>query len=163
MVGLDHFGLDSFGGALPIRTIVRRGWEFELLSLRYYLERHCGKDRSTIWVKKNLACEVGCEAEIWESLAGDGSALPGGAEAERVEISEAPWHFAATLAVPASGLLRVKLERIDQSQIEVNLWLSAYDSVPRQLSELQADFEQRVHRLAVSRNTENELSCKGAL
>ncbi|HEY4677688.1 MAG TPA: SRPBCC domain-containing protein [Candidatus Angelobacter sp.] len=141
LVDLEHFGL---GGSPEIFPIVARGWEFELLSLRYYLERQFGKDRSTIWLKKNLECEAGCEAEIWKALVDAPSALPQTLGLEHVEIEESPWQFAATLAEPGSCLFRVKIERLNQNQIQVNLWLAAYNSSPAELRRLRADFEQRL-------------------
>jgi len=158
LVALEHFGLDA---SPSIRSIVARGWEFELLSLRYYLDRQFGKDRSTVWVKKNVECEVGREAEIWESLVGDRFPLPGAVGVEHVEIVESPWQFAATLATPASCLFRVKLERLDQDEIEVNLWLAAYDSLPGGLRNVQADFEQRVDSLKTEKTTEGKFVCTG--
>ncbi len=159
LVTLEHFGL---GSSPNIFSTVGRGWEFEFFSLRYYLERQFGKDRSTIWVKTNLECEVGCEAEILEALVSDRSALPGKIGVEHVEIEESPWQFAATLANPASCLFRVKIERINQNEIEANLWLAAYDSSPAELQRVRADFEQRVNRLKVASSEEGKLTCRGA-
>lgn len=144
LVVLEHFDLDA---SSSVRSIVSRGWQFELLSLRYYLERHFGRDRSTVWVRKNVKCGAGREAEIWKSLLEDESTLPGTVILEQTEIVDSPWQFAATLTTPASSLFRVKVQRVDQREVEVNLWLTAYDPSPNGLRDAQADFEQRISRL----------------
>jgi uncharacterized protein YndB with AHSA1/START domain len=159
LVAVEHFGLDA---SPNIRSSVARGWEFELLSLRYYLERQFGKDRSTVWVKKNVACKAGGEAEIWESLVGNRAALPAWVRVKDIGIAESPWQFAATVAPPGSGLFRAKLERLDQDEIEVNLWLATYESLPGGPRDVQADFERRVNELKVEKTAEDEFACRGA-
>jgi len=159
LVALEHFGL---GGSPEIFAIVARGWQFEFLSLRYYLERQFGKERSTVWVRTNLECEIGCEAEIWEALVDGPSALPQSLGLEHVEIEESPWQFAATLIEPGSCLFRVKIERRNQNQVETNLWLAAYDSSPAELRRLRADFQQRLDRFKTERKKEAGLVCRGA-
>jgi uncharacterized protein YndB with AHSA1/START domain len=46
-------------------AVLRRGWEFELRSLRHYLEFHFGLPREVVWVKQ-MARDVA--ADIWDRI-----------------------------------------------------------------------------------------------
>jgi hypothetical protein len=79
---------------------------------------------------------------------------------EHIELEESPWQFAATLAEPQAGVFRVKIERLDQNEVEVNLWLAAYGFSPVDLQRVQADFQQRLDWLKMEKKEEGRLACR---
>jgi uncharacterized protein YndB with AHSA1/START domain len=121
---------------------VRQGWEFELLSLRHYLERHYGRPRTTALVRRSWRLPV---QSVWEQLLGEkglGISTRGGEpevgrsyrlrmatgdELEAVvQLYDPPRHFAATIASLNDALFRIKLVETSTGEVEVNLWEASY-------------------------------------
>ncbi len=148
---VEHSGFEDSCEEQSIES-VRRGWEFELLSLQVYLERHFGKPRSVAWVRRVLRTSP---ESIWERIMGP-SGLVGvegpesfatgghcrtraatGDEFEgTVRIYDPPYQFAAIIENLSHGLLRIKLDRsLASDKVELNFWLAAY-----------GDFETKMKR-----------------
>jgi len=123
----------------------RRGWAFELRSLKHYLERHRGEDRDVIYLRRRVRMKV--EA-AWRRLwAADGVAgrLPGG-----VPFIDEPPHILAT-HVPdlGDGLLRLTPEVCTRGAQyrDVTLWLQAYGLGRECLAELRREWGALLERL----------------
>ncbi len=104
----------------------RRGWTFELRSLRNYLEHHRGKDRHIAWVTRPIGIE---NADAWSRLTGKDALLAEGsieglapgeryglttAHADRLEgvviLNEPPLQFAGTVENLDHSLIRTGIE-----------------------------------------------------
>lgn len=110
------------------------GWNFELRSLRHYLERHRGKDRHVVYLLRKTGLE---RAEAWRELVGVlGARVPDGlgeGEAYSLEVgdgerfsgrvldSRPPKQFAGTVRELDESLLR-----IETYGDAVTLWLAAW-------------------------------------
>lgn len=84
------FYLEGQGGVTVLRVVhsgfgadaswdmeyggVRRGWHFELRSLRHYLEKHPGVERKVAWARKTVKLAAD---EAWELLLGPDGFVPG--------------------------------------------------------------------------------------
>ena len=120
---------------------VRRGWDFELRSLRHYLENHRGQDRRAIWIRQPVGAPA---VEIWAALTSPGKMLKDGAldglgKGDRyavtlatgdrlegiVQISTPPTDFAGTVTSMGNGLFRMGYEDFFQPP-EAILWLSTW-------------------------------------
>ncbi len=124
----------------------RRGWRYELRSLRHYLERHPGEKRQVAWVKTPAAVGAG---EAWRRLLGaEGfgrhGAVEGLREGEtyslrsatgetfegRVVIHDPPQEFAGTVQGMNDALLALRTHEIAGPEApaghEAYVWLSAY-------------------------------------
>lgn len=103
----------------------RLGWRFELRSLKRYLERHPGQDRSVVYLRRRVPLS---HEEAWGRIvARDALGWPP-VEGEAFDV-EPPVHFAAHVEEPGDGLFRLTVERsspeIDAR--DVVLWLQAWD------------------------------------
>ena len=101
----------------------RRGWIFELGSLKHYLERHAGRARRAFWLLQPLQLAA---PQVWQRLTGPQGlvregllsslrpgdryrlVLAGGDSVEgTVQIHEPPFEFAGTAENLGDGLLRL--------------------------------------------------------
>jgi len=136
---LTHAGFAAGVNSNSI-AVVRRGWEFELQSLRHYLEFHFGLPREVVWVKQ-MARDVA--ADIWDRIIpllvvpatsekwhqGNVIALisprrdrPSGT----LEIYDPPYQLVAAVTSYRDALLRIKLDERASGAVEINIWLSAW-------------------------------------
>lgn len=102
------------------------GWDFELRSLRHYLEHHGGTRRHAIWARKKITL---ARKEAWSRLLGPGGlaregSLSGLKAGDRYAVTAATgdrfagvvhtyysqWQFGATVENLQDSLLRVELE-----------------------------------------------------
>ncbi len=129
----------------------RRGWEFELRGLRHYLERHAGRGRRVVWIRRKTEKTP---EQVWQRLMGgtpgshgllsikpvpvlkegdpyrfitaDGETISG-----ETRVFSPPRDFAGTVRELNDAYLRVRIDHpcspagVDRS-IEINLWLSMY-------------------------------------
>jgi uncharacterized protein YndB with AHSA1/START domain len=119
-----------------------RGWEYELGSLRHYLENHAGRRRALTWIRTptKLSAE-----EVWKRFmsaegllregklaslgAGDRFSiqLAGGDRWEGVVQSQLPPHeFAGTIANLHNSLFRIGFETCF-AEPEALLWIASWD------------------------------------
>lgn len=154
---LTEYRLEARGGVTRLRVVTsgfpadsawdewvegtRRGWRFELRSLRHYLERHAGEERSVVHLRRRVPLS---REEAWERLFGPeglGERPLGGEPFHR----EPPVQYAAVVEDPPDAMLRASLEPcgpgIDAR--DVTLMLSAWgaeaarvDAVRREWSSL---------------------------
>lgn len=119
----------------------RRGWAFELRSLRHYLGRHRGKSRTAFWVRRSVDLQAD---EVWNRLihpegvirGADFAALRPGdpvqfelASGDRVQgklvLHQPPHDVACTVGNWSEGLLRAGFEDCmggPEAHIWVSLW-----------------------------------------
>lgn len=119
----------------------RRGWGFELWSLKHYLERHRGTARRAFWVRQR-AKEA--PARVWASFAEPGGlfregraaglvagepyrfVLPSGETlAGMTRRSNAPADFDGTLTSHNDGLFRFGIEDFGEGP-EAQIWISTW-------------------------------------
>ncbi len=140
----------------------RRGWEFELYSLRHYLENHRGKDRQAFWLRQPTQATA---AEVWSALTGRGRMLKEGsldglgtgdryavtlASGDRLEgmvqIHTPPTDFAGTVDGMGNGLFRLGYEDFFQPP-EANLWLSTWGVPAAEVEALRDRWGKLLKRL----------------
>jgi uncharacterized protein YndB with AHSA1/START domain len=181
-VAVDYF-LEGRGGVTTLRLVhsgfgrdagwddefdsVRRGWRFELQSLKHYLEHHASEDRAIVWVVRKIK---GSRREAWPVLtgpgglgghgtlaalrAGDAFALgPKDAEAVRGRVLgvDPPQQFFGAAENFNNGIMRIEIEgpcfdRDDAGQ-QVWLWLSTYGVDRGRLDRLQGSWRAMLERL----------------
>lgn len=119
----------------------RRGWNYELRSLRHYLERHAGRQRKMVWLRAPL--QVSAEV-AWNRLIGpEGLAREGSLGRSQVDhayrvrtvhgddlkgtvtIFDQPLQLGLTLDNMRSSLLRFSIETC-YGPAEANLFLSSW-------------------------------------
>lgn len=138
-----HTGFDtSSDWEDRVRESVRRGWEFELRSLRHYLERHSGEQRSVVPLRRLYRFS---SEETWDRLMGpqgliDTRPFNGMLEGDQFSILTAagdrlngavliydpPNQFAVTLANLKDSLFRIKVDATMTGVVETSLWLATY-------------------------------------
>lgn len=169
------FTLESRGGKTLLRLVhsgftsgsdwedeiysgVFHGWQFELRSLKHYLEHHRGENRIVAWARAECALSY---ADTWKRLMRPGGLLSNGSleglkEGDRysvraatgdtlagiVHINHPDRQFSGTVENRNNGLFRIELTPHSAAR-EVTVWLSAY-GVPR--TEVVA-FEERWNKL----------------
>jgi len=117
----------------------RRGWVFELASLKHYLERHRGEDRQVAYVRRRVPLT---HQQIWDRLLDAASGLP--LRRGRTVDDEPLVQYAAVVDDPADSLMRVSVEpclpTIDAR--DVTLWLSAWGPTRGAVSALEQQWSQ---------------------
>ena len=118
------------------------GWDFELRSLRHYLEHHGGTRRRAVWARKKITLP---REEAWGRLLGPGGlaregSLLGLKAGNRYAVTAATgdhfegvvhtyyprWQFGATVENLRNSLLRVELEPGAKGFATVYVWLSSW-------------------------------------
>lgn len=138
----------------------RRGWELELRGLRHYLERHAGKPRRVVWIRRRTERTA---EQAWQRLMGGVAGAHGGthgllsikplpaaglregdpyrfitADGETISgetrVFGPPRDFAGTVRELGDAYLRLRIDRACGTEglgpLEVNLWLSMYGATP---------------------------------
>lgn len=135
---------------------VRRGWAYELRSLRHYLERHRGSDRRVAWALKPLKME---DQRAWDLLLSPQGLLaeggiegleedanysihtPGGLRLEgTVWINQPPLDFSGTVSNLNDALFRIGIESGHGAR-SLLLWLAAYDVPKDEMARATDEFE----------------------
>ena len=120
----------------------RCGWDFELRSLRHYLEHHRGTRRQAVWARQKIGVT---REEGWRRLLGpEGLAQEGSLEGlkagDRYAITAATgdrfegvvhtffpqWQFGGAVENMNDSLLRAELEPGSGTTITAYVWLSAW-------------------------------------
>jgi uncharacterized protein YndB with AHSA1/START domain len=142
---------------------IRRGWRFELRSLRHYLEHHRGRTRIVAWARAHFDA---APDRIWSMLFGPGgwiadapidratdgdryrlTAPDGTVMSGTVCISDRPTDFAGTIDEMSDALLRLELQP-QHSGYQVGIWVAAYDSSADQMDGLQRRWQEALTALA---------------
>ncbi|MFQ5890029.1 MAG: SRPBCC domain-containing protein [Gemmatimonadota bacterium] len=123
----------------------RRGWRFELESLKHYLERHAGEDRQVIYLRRRVRLP---REEVWARIFG-----PGGLDARSLGgkpfDDEPPLQYAVVVDDPPDALLRVSNEPcyLGADGRDITLWLTAWGGHERRLAEIEAEWSRLLARL----------------
>jgi uncharacterized protein YndB with AHSA1/START domain len=174
---VTDFVLDAIGGQTILRVVasgfdagapwdaffdgVRRGWRFELGSLKHYLERHRGERRTVAWAfaRTRRSAEA-----IWPTLFGRGgwssaraldelragdhyalTAPDATALSGAVTILDRPTDFTGTVKEFNDGFLRVQLEA-ERDGVSVTVWLAAYGVDLARMAALEKTWQLAVER-----------------
>ena len=146
----------------------RRGWRFELRSLRQYLTHHRGKDRRVARIQRSIAPLDASAAWtlLWsEAGLGTGGApgagpygleLPSGHRiAGRVMVVEPPTDLGATVEAvdglrgAENGLLRVSIESWcgPTGETELHLWLTTWGTAIEDVAAIEASWIRMADRM----------------
>ncbi|MBI1851480.1 MAG: SRPBCC domain-containing protein [Planctomycetes bacterium] len=159
---LVHSGFGSGAGWDGEYDGTRRGWQFELRSLRHYLEKHRGEDRAVALAAHQIPM---APADAWprlvsrEGLVAEGS-IAGLGEGDRyavrtaagddlrgiVCVSNPPTDFSGTVENVGDSLWRVAIEKYPSGN-EIWLWLSAYGEAREQLPAIRERWSALLARL----------------
>lgn len=142
---------------------VMRGWNYELKSLRHYLENHPGVVRHVVWAKKVV--ELATE-EAWETLMGAEGVLaegilvglkPDAPYSFRtaaghmfrgvVRTMHPPFEFSGTVENLSNALLRVSAEPWATGALVVGIWIATYGLSEARVDELQSGLQRLLERL----------------
>jgi uncharacterized protein YndB with AHSA1/START domain len=145
----------------------RRGWRYELRSLRHYLERHRGEDRRVAWPKAPVSVDA---EEAWRRLLGpegfvrEGS-IEGLKEGERyrvkaatgerfegqVVVNEPPFEFAGTIENLSDALISLRVHEVagpeSGSGHTAGIWLSAYGRAAAEVEAFRERWQGVLDRL----------------
>lgn len=120
----------------------RRGWRFELRSLKVYLERHPGEDRRVIYLRRRVDLPAAEAMARLASAEGWGPTLPG-----TPFVEEPGAQYAAVVAEPPDSLLRLSVEpSLEPGFRDATAWLSAWGA-DAHLDDLAVEWRQRLERL----------------
>jgi len=163
---LVHSGFPVGDGWDDIFDGTRRGWSYELRSLRHYLENHRGERRRVARINRPMGERS--EREVWDLLwskegialdtekaNGEGTdryraVLPGGLELSgRVLVSMPPTDFGATVDGARNSLFRAAIghECGDGEGREVQLWLATWGELEGQVEEIETGWKQALDRV----------------
>jgi uncharacterized protein YndB with AHSA1/START domain len=145
---LVHSGFPVGDGWDDIFDGTRRGWSYELRSLRHYLENHRGVRRTVARVRRSMAGHS--EEQVWDrlwsplGLVAEGTiesietgsdyafTMPGGIELSgRILMAMAPTDLGATVVDLENSLFRVTVghECGPDAPPEVQLWLATWGAL----------------------------------
>ena len=143
---------------------VKRGWRYELESLRHYLEHHRGRDRTVAWVRTPIA--VGAE-RAWATLFAEGAWRPdtpiehkrrddhytieapdGTVLTGNVVISAHPKDFTGTVegAELNNAFLRVQVDA-EPDGLVLGLWLEAWGVPATKLAAIKTAWQSTLDHL----------------
>jgi uncharacterized protein YndB with AHSA1/START domain len=122
----------------------RHGWRFELRSLKHYLERHAGRERGVVYLRRRVALS---RDDAWARLVGAGGlgAWPLGGEPL---LDDPPHQVAAVLPDLGSGVMRLSIDPAmgRAGEFDVTLWVSAWGDARAALSQTEARLAPRLER-----------------
>jgi uncharacterized protein YndB with AHSA1/START domain len=140
----------------------RRGWQFEMRSLRHYLEKHRGEDRAVALAAHQIPLEP---AEAWARLASRAGLVAEGSlhelrEGDRyavrtasgdalrgvVCVSSPPTDFSGTVENLGNALWRVGIEKYPSGN-EIWLWLSTYGATRSEVPAIRERWRALLARL----------------
>lgn len=164
LLRLVQSGLGKGGGWDDDLDSISHGWRYELQSLKHYLARHFGRDRTVGWYSGQFA---GPAEEAWQRLWGSQGmggpveleslredqafrlVLPGSAEiAGRVRLNAPPRQFIGTAENLNDGLLRVMVERRGAGCMPL-VWLATWGEAagPAELKAAAAAAREQLERM----------------
>jgi uncharacterized protein YndB with AHSA1/START domain len=159
LLRLVHSGFGHGAGWDDEYDGVRRGWAYELRSLRHYLENHLGERRRLAWARVPVRA---ADAEAWSRLAGPAGLLPIASQGElaegtryslaaatgdrfegRVLIHAPGKEFGATAENLGNSLLRVALEKCGSGP-EAWVWLASWRLPEAEVKDFTARWQQQL-------------------
>ena len=123
----------------------RRGWAYELLSLKHYLELHPGRERRVVYLRRRAS---GSREAAWRRLFGE-AGLPARPLGGRTLENLPPVQYVAAVDEPEGGLLRVSTEPCGpgREEMDVTLFLSAWEPATGRLPELRREWDALLDRV----------------
>jgi uncharacterized protein YndB with AHSA1/START domain len=148
----------------------KRGWHYELRSLRHYLERHSGTERRAVWPKAKVLASA---ADVWKRLLGregltregriDGlkegdsyrvTTAAGDPLEGRVLVNDPPYEFSGTVASLNDGIMALRTHDVagpdPKDGHAASVWLSAWGAPQPELETLGARWKKLLDGLAAS-------------
>ena len=126
----------------------RHGWRFELASLKHYLERHAGRDRDVLYLRRRTRLS---RDEAWERLEADAGveAATRGLAAGEPVADAPPWQYAARLEEPRGALMRLTVDPCmeEPDRRDVTVFLSTWGDAGDGFGELGRAWSERLERL----------------
>ena len=160
---LVHSGFGSGVGWDEEYDGVRRGWPFELRSLRHYLERHRGTPRLAAWARKRIRLS---SEEAWQKLMSPAGLLERGSleglrEGDRYSITTAtgdelrgrvymnvpPQDFSGTVENLNDAVFRVGIEPFGDGGQGISIWLAAYGRPVKEMEAFKARWDAQLDKL----------------
>lgn len=119
----------------------QRGWAYELRSLKHYLERHDGEERTVIYLRRRVPLS---RDEIWSRLRG-GALAPWLSAGERFD-DRAASQYAAIASDPHDAMFRVSIEPPGPGadQPEIVLFLSAWGEQQGRAIALEREWKRQL-------------------
>lgn len=123
----------------------KRGWVFELRSLKQYLEAHDGEDRDVIYLRRRIPVSA---ADGWERILGE-DGLGANPLDGRVFDEAKPHQYAAVVDDLGGALFRVSVEPspAGPDAREAVLWLQAWGDDRARLPAYEAKWRPLLERL----------------
>ena len=152
-VRLTHSGFPSEPEWDGTYDAVRRGWQFQLRSLRHYLERHRGSARRAVLIRRTFALRP---EDVWTVIMGpecvgvqgrapglkegdpySARAATGDVFEGAVQICDPPHQWAATATNLNDALFRITIVSLGPVRTEASLWLAAYGLPPAEVASFE--------------------------
>lgn len=158
---VTEFTLEPRGGRTYLRVVTsgfpadaswdewlegtKRGWRFELASLRTYLEQHDGRERAVIYLRRRMAAPT---IELWSRLFGPEAPADVQLAGAPFDVTP-PYQHAARLDDPPGALLRVSIEPAGTSgeERDVTFWLSDWSGSESGRAALSEGWTRLLERL----------------
>jgi uncharacterized protein YndB with AHSA1/START domain len=123
----------------------KRGWAFELRSLKHYLERHSGEPRHVLYLRRRIPIS---NEEAWSRLLNERELSPWLTGGEVFDHRPAG-QLAAVVNDPRDALFRVSVESAapGTDQREIVLWLSAWGDQEGRINQLRTRWASLLERL----------------
>ena len=137
------------------------GWDFMLLNLRHYLERHAGRPRLVAWPRRKVEMT---RAAVYEKLAAPGGLfvegvqnLSAGQPYSRRTATNESWSGRAEFIVPGRGFC-VTVESLNDAlawltiegagpELDVQFWFSTYGLPQAQVREIETRWANELKRI----------------
>jgi len=121
----------------------RRGWQYELQSLKHYLERRRGNDRNVVYLRRRVTSTA---EQAWSRI--DLREILGDAASLEPFIEDAPHQFAAVVPELGNSLLRVSVDpsMSDPQGKDVTLWLASYAVSAERLRTISKSWQELLER-----------------
>jgi uncharacterized protein YndB with AHSA1/START domain len=158
---VTDYTIESQGGKTIVRAVTsgfpldaswdgwvegtKRGWAFELRSLKHYVERHDGEPRHVVYLRRRVPLSV--EA-AWTRLE-DSDELKHWLEVGEPFDRRAGGQWAAVLPAPADDLLRISVEpgAPGAEQNEVVMFLSSWGDRTHRAQEIRATWSALLDKI----------------
>lgn len=150
---------------------VRSGWEFQLQSLKHYVERYRGADRSLAKLRRTVSLT---RDQVWARLVGPNGVLAcetsgvmatGSRFVARIDdnlilegnvlICDPPKQIAATVSSMSDSLFRIYMVENSEGAAELSLWVASYGLPAEAVKFLELRWAQFVDSLFPPREPES--------